>query len=50
MADGTYGRIQKELKEIENDKASGVTAEVVADNLLRLIGCVPGPKVRHALT
>ncbi|WIA38418.1 hypothetical protein OEZ86_001744 [Tetradesmus obliquus] len=42
--DGTFGRIQKELKEIEHDKASGVTAEVVSDNLLRLIGCVPGPK------
>jgi ubiquitin-conjugating enzyme (huntingtin interacting protein 2) len=42
--DGTFGRIQKELKEIEHDKASGVTAEVVSDNLLQLIGCVPGPK------
>jgi ubiquitin-conjugating enzyme (huntingtin interacting protein 2) len=38
-----FGRIQKELKEIESDKASGVTAEVVDDNLTRLIGRVPGP-------
>ena len=36
--------LQKELKEIDNDKASGVTAEVVADNLQHLIGSVPGPK------
>jgi hypothetical protein len=35
---------QKELKEIDSDKASGVTAEVVADNLQHLIGSVPGPK------
>lgn len=39
-----FGRIQKELKEIDSDKASGVTAEVVDDNLQHLIGCVPGPK------
>lgn len=39
-----FGRIQKELKEIDSDKASGVTAEVVADNLQHLIGSVPGPK------
>jgi ubiquitin-conjugating enzyme (huntingtin interacting protein 2) len=36
--------LQKELKEIDSDKASGVTAEVVDDNLQHLIGCVPGPK------
>lgn len=36
--------LQKELKEIDNDKASGVTAEVVGDNLQHLIGSVPGPK------
>ncbi|GBF88649.1 ubiquitin-conjugating enzyme E2 [Raphidocelis subcapitata] len=39
-----FGRIQKELREIGNDKASGVTVEVVNDNLQRLIGSVPGPK------
>jgi ubiquitin-protein ligase len=36
--------LQKELKEIDSDKASGVTAEVVDDNLQHLIGSVPGPK------
>lgn len=35
---------QKELKEIASDKASGVTAEIVNDNLQHLIGSVPGPK------
>lgn len=39
-----YVYLQKELKEIDSDKASGVTAEVVADNLQHLIGSVPGPK------
>lgn len=36
--------MQKELKEIDSDKASGVTAEIVNDNLQHLIGSVPGPK------
>jgi ubiquitin-protein ligase len=39
-----FGRIQKELREIDNDKASGVAVEVVGDNLQRLVGSVPGPK------
>lgn len=39
-----FGRIQKELREIGNDRASGVTVEVVQDNLQRLVGSVPGPK------
>jgi len=39
-----FGRIQKELKEITNDTASGVTVEIVNNNLQRLIGRVPGPK------
>lgn len=38
------GRIQKELKEIERDKASGVTVEVKDNNLQHLVGFVPGPK------
>jgi ubiquitin-conjugating enzyme (huntingtin interacting protein 2) len=39
-----FGRIQKELKEITNDTASGVTVEIVNENLQHLIGRVPGPK------
>eukprot|EP00877_Chromochloris_zofingiensis_P004960 jgi/Chrzof1/14465/Cz09g03280.t1 len=39
-----YGRIAKELKEIENDKASGVTVQPIGDNLQKLLGRVPGPK------
>lgn len=38
------GRIQKELKEIEKDKASGVTVQVKDNSLQKLIGFVPGPK------
>jgi ubiquitin-conjugating enzyme (huntingtin interacting protein 2) len=41
---GDLGRIQKELKEIERDKASGVTVQVKDSNLQHLIGLVPGPK------
>lgn len=37
-------RVQKELKEIEKDKASGVTVTVQGNNLQHLIGHVPGPK------
>ncbi len=37
-----FGRIQKELREIENDKASGVEVQLVSDNLQRLVGSVPG--------
>lgn len=39
-----FGRIQKELKEIENDKASGVTVQLQGNSLQRLIGFVPGPR------
>ena len=39
-----FGRIQKELREIESDKASGVAVDVVGDNLQTLTGAVPGPK------
>lgn len=42
--DALSGRIAKELKEIESDKASGVTALVVNDNLQKLLGSVPGPQ------
>lgn len=42
MAD--FGRIQKELKEIERDKASGVTVEVLGNSLQRLRGYVQGPR------
>ncbi|GLI63449.1 hypothetical protein VaNZ11_006421 [Volvox africanus] len=38
------GRIQKELKEIERDKASGVTVELKSNSLQHFIGYVPGPK------
>lgn len=37
-------RVQKELKEIERDKASGVTVHVNDSNLQKLTGFVPGPK------
>lgn len=38
------GRIQKELKEIEKDKASGVTVQIRNNNLQSLTGFVPGPR------
>lgn len=38
------GRIQKELKEIERDTASGVTVQMKDNNLQKLVGYVPGPK------
>jgi ubiquitin-conjugating enzyme (huntingtin interacting protein 2) len=38
------GRIQKELREIEKDTASGVTVQMKDNNLQRLTGYVPGPK------
>jgi ubiquitin-conjugating enzyme (huntingtin interacting protein 2) len=38
------GRIQKELKEIERDKTSGVTVKLVGANLQRLTGYVEGPR------
>lgn len=37
-------RLQKELKEIDRDKASGVTVEVTDGNLQKLTGFVEGPK------
>ncbi len=37
-------RIQKELKEIERDKASGVTVQLKGNSLQHLIGYVEGPK------
>lgn len=42
MAD--FGRIQKELKEIDRDKASGVTIQITDGNLQKLTGFVEGPK------
>jgi hypothetical protein len=39
-----FGRIQKELREIASDTASGVAVDVVGDNLQTLTGAVPGPK------
>ena len=40
--------LQKELKEIERDKASGVTIKVVGSSLQKLIGYVQGmPRARH---
>lgn len=36
--------LQKELKEIERDKASGVTIEITEGNLQKLTGFVEGPK------
>ena len=39
-----FGRIQKELREIASDRASGVSVEAVGDSLQRLVGSVPGPK------
>lgn len=38
------GRIQKELKEIERDKVSGVTVQLQGNSLQRLIGYVEGPR------
>uniref|UniRef100_A0A7S0RIG9 E2 ubiquitin-conjugating enzyme n=1 Tax=Chlamydomonas leiostraca TaxID=1034604 RepID=A0A7S0RIG9_9CHLO len=38
------GRVHKELKEIEKDKASGVTVELRGGSLQHLRGWVPGPK------
>lgn len=42
MAD--FGRIQKELKEIDRDKGSGVTIQITEGNLQKLTGFVEGPK------
>uniref|UniRef100_A0A7R9YSD4 E2 ubiquitin-conjugating enzyme n=1 Tax=Chlamydomonas euryale TaxID=1486919 RepID=A0A7R9YSD4_9CHLO len=38
------GRLQKELREIARDEASGVTVKMVDNSLQHLIGCVPGPR------
>jgi ubiquitin-conjugating enzyme (huntingtin interacting protein 2) len=37
------GRVQKELKEIERDTASGVTVSIVGDSLQHLTGVLAGP-------
>ena len=39
--------MQKEIKDIERDKASGVTIEVKKNSLQQLLGCVPGA-YKHA--
>eukprot|EP00884_Botryococcus_braunii_P000271 jgi/Botrbrau1/10244/Bobra.0140s0002.2 len=39
-----YGRVQKELKEIERDKQSGVTIQIKGNSLSRLTGTVQGPR------
>jgi len=36
--------VQKELKEIDRDKASGVTIQITEGNLQKLTGFVEGPK------
>ena len=36
--------LQKELKEIDRDKASGVTIQITDGNLQKLTGFVEGPK------
>jgi hypothetical protein len=41
---------QKELKEIERDKTSGVTVQVVGANLQRLTGFVNGKRHMHSVT
>lgn len=38
------GSVQKELKEIDRDKASGVTIQITEGNLQKLTGFVEGPK------
>ncbi|CAL5223117.1 g5579 [Coccomyxa viridis] len=38
------GRIQKELREIERDKTSGVTVQLKSNSLQRLTGFVEGPR------
>ncbi|CAK0784669.1 hypothetical protein CVIRNUC_007873 [Coccomyxa viridis] len=38
------GRIQKELREIERDKTSGVTVQLKGNSLQRLTGFVEGPR------
>jgi hypothetical protein len=35
-------RVQKELVEIDRDKASGVSVEIMGDNLAHLTGFVKG--------
>lgn len=38
------GRVQKELKEIERDKSSGVTVQLRDNSLQKLRGFVTGPR------
>ncbi|KAI3433927.1 hypothetical protein D9Q98_003729 [Chlorella vulgaris] len=37
------GRVQKEIRDIERDRASGVTIEVQGNSLQKMIGCLKGP-------
>jgi ubiquitin-conjugating enzyme (huntingtin interacting protein 2) len=41
--------MQKEIKDIERDKASGVTIEVQGNSLQKLIGCLQGAHTRSEL-
>ena len=36
--------VQKEIRDIERDRASGVTIEVQGDSLQKLIGCLKGAR------
>lgn len=36
-------RVQKEIREISSDTASGVVVELVGDSLQKMVGTVPGP-------
>lgn len=36
------GRVQKEIRDIERDRASGVTIEVQGNSLQKMIGCLKG--------
>ncbi|KAI7840053.1 hypothetical protein COHA_006184 [Chlorella ohadii] len=38
------GRVQKEIRDIERDKASGVTIEIQGNSLQKLIGRLNGPR------
>ncbi len=41
----SYSTLQKEIRDIERDKASGVTIEIKKQNSMQyLLGCLPGPK------
>lgn len=38
------GRVQKEIRDIDRDKGSGVTIEVQGNSIQKLIGCLKGPR------